>query len=100
MSAWPEQSSPISDWESELKTPQEEEKDAQDYRRGRNDMINREKTVRSDASFRSSLSFIAHEACAIVSQVRASEDRESGATTVEKLANSFLVCHLLLPENK
>lgn len=73
MSEIPKKPAPIPEWESELGVPQVTDEEVLKYHRDRDKLIKKEKTARSDASFRSSLSTTAREACTIVSQVRAAE---------------------------
>ena len=65
--------SDISDWEIEEGLPQFEEPFIQKYFQGREALIDQEKSQRSDAAFRQSLTPLATEACAIVSRILAEE---------------------------
>lgn len=65
----------ISDWELEEGLPQIGDLFIQKYLQGRAALIEQEKQSRSDAAFRSSLSAMAAEACAIVSRIRTEERR-------------------------
>ena len=68
-----EAGSDISDWEIEEGLPQFEDQFIQKYFQGREALIDQEKSQRSDAAFRQSLSPLATEACAIVSRILAEE---------------------------
>lgn len=68
-----EAGSDISDWEIEEGLPQFEDQFIQKYFQGREALVDQEKTQRSDASFRQSLSPLATEACAILSRILAEE---------------------------
>lgn len=70
-----EAESDISDWEIEEGLPQFEDQFIQKYFQGREALIDQEKSQRSDAAFRHSLSPVATEACAIVSRILAEEHR-------------------------
>ena len=63
------------DWELEIGLPQFEDPFIQQYFSGRAALIEQEKSTRSDDSFRSSLTPIASEACAIVKRIRDEELR-------------------------
>ncbi|MCJ1473932.1 hypothetical protein MMC13_002588 [Lambiella insularis] len=65
--------SDVSDWEVEEGLPQFSDPFLQQYLSGRSALIDQEKSTRSDASFRASLTPLALEACAIVSRIRAEE---------------------------
>ncbi|MCJ1412946.1 hypothetical protein MMC19_007047 [Ptychographa xylographoides] len=67
---------PIPEWEIEEGLPQFTDPFIQKYLSGRIAIIDQEKSTRSDAAFRSSLTPLANEACAIVSRIRA-EERET-----------------------
>ncbi|CAF9941291.1 MAG: hypothetical protein ALECFALPRED_009056 [Alectoria fallacina] len=68
-----EAGSDISDWEIEEGLPQFEDHFIQKYFQGREALLDQEKTQRSDAAFRQSLTPLATEACAIVSRILAEE---------------------------
>ena len=63
----------IPDWELELGLPQPEDPFMQKYIQGRAALIDQEKSSRSDAQFRASLTPLALSACDIVARVRAEE---------------------------
>lgn len=71
----PEPGSDISDWEIEEGLPQFEDQFIQKYFQGREALIDQEKSQRSDAAFRQSLTPLATEACAIVSRILVEEHR-------------------------
>ena len=73
MSKIPKKPPPTPEWESKLGIPQVTDEEVLKYRRERNKLVKNERADRSDASFRSSLSAAAREACTIVSKVRAAE---------------------------
>jgi adenosine deaminase CECR1 len=56
----------------------------QQYLKGRSNLISQEKTTRSDASFRASLSPIARRACAIVDAIREHEKQTVWTSKVEE----------------
>ncbi|KAK5987176.1 Adenosine deaminase 2-A-like protein [Cladobotryum mycophilum] len=56
----------------------------QQYLLGRSNLINKEKTTRSDASFRTSLTPIAKRACAIVDRIRSHEQATVWTPNVEE----------------
>jgi adenosine deaminase CECR1 len=64
---------PIPQWELDDGVPQITDPFIQQYLAGRADLIDQEKSSRADASFRASLTPMAHEACSIVSRIRANE---------------------------
>lgn len=68
-----EAGSDISDWEIEEGLPQFEDQFIQKYYQGREALIDQEKTQRSDAAFRQSLTPLAAEACEIVSRILVEE---------------------------
>lgn len=68
-----EAGSEISDWEIDEGLPQFEDQFIQKYFQGREALIDQEKSQRSDAAFRQSLTPLATEACAIVSRILAEE---------------------------
>ena len=68
-----EAESDSSDWEVEEGLPQFEDQFIQKYFQGRESLIDQEKSQRSDAAFRQSLSPLATEACQIVSRILAEE---------------------------
>ncbi|KAL9138697.1 MAG: hypothetical protein Q9175_000052 [Cornicularia normoerica] len=68
-----EAGSDISDWEVEEGLPQFEDQFIQKYFQGREALLDQEKSQRSDAAFRQSLSPLATEACAIVSRILVEE---------------------------
>ncbi|KAI4136090.1 MAG: hypothetical protein LQ347_000080 [Umbilicaria vellea] len=70
-----ESESGVSDWELDEGLPQIGDLFIQKYLQGRAALIEQEKQSRSDAAFRSSLSPMAAEACAIVARIRAEERR-------------------------
>ena len=81
-----------SDWEIEEGIPQSEDPFLQQYFAGREALIEREKSQRSDEAFRHSLTPMAMEACDIVSRIIAEErqtvwtrELQHGATEQEKL---------------
>ena len=65
--------SDISDWEIEEGLPQFEDQFIQKYFQGREALVDQEKSQRSDAAFRQSLTPLAAEACAIVSRILVEE---------------------------
>ena len=65
--------SDISDWEVEEGLPQFEDQFIQKYFQGREALVDQEKSQRSDAAFRQSLTPLATEACAIVSRILVEE---------------------------
>lgn len=65
--------SDISDWEIEEGLPQFEDQFIQKYFQGREALVDQEKSQRSDAAFRQSLTPLATEACAIVSRILVEE---------------------------
>lgn len=65
--------SDISDWEIEQGLPQFEDQFIQKYFQGREALIDQEKSQRSDAAFRQSLTPLAAEACTIVSRILVEE---------------------------
>ena len=65
--------SEISDWEIEEGLPQFEDQFIQKYLQGREQLIEREASQRSDYAFRQSLNPLAAEACTIVSRILAEE---------------------------
>ena len=65
----------VPQWEIDLGLPQLEDPFIQQYLNSRDALIDQEKSTRSDAAFRSSLTPLAQEACAIVSRIRAEERR-------------------------
>lgn len=65
----------IPEWELEIGLPQPNDPFIQQYLSGRDALIDQEKSTRSDASFRSSLTPLAQEACAIVARIRDEERR-------------------------
>ncbi|CAD6573654.1 MAG: hypothetical protein ASARMPRED_006232 [Alectoria sarmentosa] len=68
--------SDISDWEIEEGLPQFEDQFIQKYFQGREALLDQEKSQRSDAAFRQSLTPLATEACAIVSRILAEEHQK------------------------
>ena len=68
-----EAGSDISDWEIEEGLPQFEDQFIQKYYQGREALVDQEKSQRSDAAFRQSLTPLANEACAIVSRILVEE---------------------------
>ena len=68
-----EAGSEISGWEIEEGLPQFEDQFIQKYFQGREALLDQEKSQRSDAAFRQSLTPLATEACAIVSRILAEE---------------------------
>ena len=68
-----EAGSDVSDWEVEEGLPQFEDQFIQKYFQGREALIDQEKSQRSDAAFRQSLTPLATEACQIVSRILAEE---------------------------
>ena len=68
--------SDVSDWEIEEGLPQFEDQFIQKYFQGREALVDQEKSQRSDAAFRQSLTPLATEACAIVSRILV-EERET-----------------------
>ncbi|MCJ1253661.1 hypothetical protein MMC24_001473 [Lignoscripta atroalba] len=66
----------IPDWEIEEGLPQPTDPFIQKYLAGREALIEQERSTRSDASFRSSLTPLAAEACTIVSRIRAEEHQD------------------------
>ena len=68
-----ETGSDISDWEIQEGLPQFEDQFIQKYFQGREALIDQEKSQRSDAAFRQSLTPLALEACAIVSRILVEE---------------------------
>ena len=65
--------SEVSDWEIEEGLPQFEDQFIQKYLQGREQLIEREASQRSDYAFRQSLNPLAAEACTIVSRILAEE---------------------------
>lgn len=65
--------SSIPDWELDLGLPQPEDPFIQKYIQGRAALIDQEKSSRSDAQFRATLTPLAVSACGIVARVRAEE---------------------------
>lgn len=65
--------SDVPEWEINEGLPQFSDPFLQQYLSGRSALIDQEKSTRSDASFRASLTPLALEACAIVSRIRAEE---------------------------
>lgn len=68
-----EAGSDISDWEIEEGLPQFQDQFIQKYFQGREALVDQEKSQRSDAAFRQSLTPLAIEACAIVSRILVEE---------------------------
>ena len=68
-----EPGSDISDWEIEEGLPQFQDQFIQKYFQGREALVDQEKSQRSDAAFRQSLTPLATEACAIVSRILVEE---------------------------
>lgn len=67
--------SEIPEWEIEEGLPQFGDQFIQQYLQGREALIEQEKAQRSDYAFRQTLTPLATEACAIVSRIRAEEQR-------------------------
>ena len=65
--------SEVSDWEIEEGLPQFDDQFIQQYLQGREQLIEKEASQRSDNSFRQSLNPLAAEACTIVSRILAEE---------------------------
>ena len=65
----------VPEWEIEEGLPQFEDQFIQKYLQGREALIEQEKAQRSDYAFRQALTPLAAEACAIVSRIRAEEQR-------------------------
>ena len=73
------------DWEDiSQEIPSLDEPFLQQYLSGRTNLINQEKSRRSDASFRNSMSPIARHACAIVDRIRAHEQDTVWTASVEE----------------
>lgn len=73
------------DWEAiSQEIPSKDEPFIQQYLTGRANLIKQEKTTRSDASFRTSLSPIARRACAIVDRIRVHEKETVWTKKVEE----------------
>ena len=75
--------SEVSDWEIEEGVPQFEDQFIQQYLQGREQLIEKEASQRSDNAFRHSLNPLAAEACSIVSRILA-EERETIWTNQEQ----------------
>ena len=75
--------SEVSDWEIEEGLPQFDDQFIQQYLQGREQLIEREASQRSDNAFRQSLSPLAAEACTIVSRILA-EERQTIWTSQEQ----------------
>ena len=74
---------PIPEREFNIGLPQPTDPFIQKYYSGREALIEQEKSTRSDAAFRSSLTPIANEACAIVARIRTEEQNSVWSTYLE-----------------
>ncbi len=83
MASDPVSDSEISEWEIEEGLPQFGDQFIQQYLQGREALIEQEKAQRSDYAFRQTLTPLAAEACAIVSRIRAEEQRTVWTGTFE-----------------